>query len=226
MIELCFDCFRPIFRLFSTMFNFLDRNRIYFDCPRCMLQLSSTSFSTVFDQYFASMNRNWVCLTVLHMFRLWPTYVATAFEPPLFCLSLPLVMIRVFWIHGSTVLDLCFDCAWPLSRLLDWSCVCFDYARLLPLMFQLCSICFSTMLDIHFDCARPMSWICSTYISTVLDVRLLELLFGWIRPIFFLQNLTYVSTFMTKIWSVPTISDYERPSFQFLLICFKLLDKY
>ena len=120
---------------------------------------------------------------------------------PLFCLSLPLVMIRVFWIYGSTVLDLCFDCAWPLSRLLDWSCVCFDYARLLPLMFQLCSICFSTVLVINFDCARPMSWICSTYIRLCLTYVCLSYFLAE-----FDQNFFYNTWFMFRLsWLISEV---------------------
>ena len=76
-------------------------------------------------------------------------------------------------------------------------------------MFRLCSTYISTVLDLYFDCARPMFRLCSTYFSTVLD-----LCFDCARPMFRLCS-TYVSTVLDLCFDVLDLCfDCARPMFR------------
>ena len=122
MLDYCSDFVRHMFRLYTTRF------------PPCLAHdLAVTSVDQirvqciVLDQCFDFYWPIWR-LSFYFMLRLFClslcidfAWLLFKFSRARFCLSLPLVMIRVFWIYGSIVLDLCFGCAWPLSRLLDWS---------------------------------------------------------------------------------------------------------
>ena len=150
VLDLCFDCAPLMFRLSSTCIStLLD---LFFDFARPIIRLCLICVSTKIDLCFDLHDRNWVCVKCARLkFGPCSTYVS------------PVLDLSFNSLHRNQV---CSECAW--------------------LMFQPCSIhilsvleqclTFSTRfvyvssaLDLYFDCARPMFWLCSKYVSTLLD---------------------------------------------------------
>ena len=126
------------------------------------------------------------------MFWLCSTYASTMLE---LCFDCAWPRFRMSSTYVSTVLDLCLDCGWPIfSTVLDLSFHCgrtiFNCARLI---FRLCSTYISNVLDLCFDCSR--------LVSTMLDLS-----FDCARLMFRLCS-TYVSTFSNEIACVSAVLD-------------------
>ena len=156
---------------------------VCFDCDQSIFRLILTYVSTAFDLCF---NFAWPIVRVSwlksDMFRLCLTYRLTF-----------LIKIR----YVSTELDLCFDCVWHnfifstklrcnLTVLDLWlkfpgqirvsnNTPGFDLSMLLVSrsklgMFRLCSMYVLAVIDLHLNCSWPIFWLCSTYVSTELDL--------------------------------------------------------
>ena len=153
VLNLCFDCARPIYRLCSTHVS--TALHLWFDCARPIFWISRPKYRMV-RLYAWKKFRN---------FR--PKSVRFWLSEPMFWLSPPkLGMFRLswpmFWLSRPKS-GMFYFCARPMFRL-SWPKL--GMFRLSRPMFWLCSIYALTVLDLCFDCARPMFRLRSTYILT------------------------------------------------------------